>query len=88
MVALSKIANKELTDKKPTPSLAPARPALYTVWRLLNGDTRTESGRKKQIVRGDVLELFDWDNCDFTGEDPKIRKARARLHLALQERSR
>ena len=52
---------------------------LYTAWRLLGGDTRSETGRKKQLVRGDVLELFDWGNYDFTGEQPDIREAGARV---------
>ncbi len=52
---------------------------LYTAWRLLNGETHTEIGRKKQLVRGDVLELFDWGNYDFTGEQSDIREAGARV---------
>lgn len=52
---------------------------LYTAWRLLNGETCTEDGRKKQLVRGDVLELFDWGNYDFTGEQTDIREAGARV---------
>jgi hypothetical protein len=52
---------------------------LYTAWRLLNGETSTERGRKKQLVRGDVLELFDWGNYDFTGKQTDIREAGARV---------
>lgn len=52
---------------------------LYTAWRLLDGNTRSETGRKKQLVRGDVLEFFDWGNYDFTGEQPDIREAGARV---------
>jgi len=52
---------------------------LYTAWRLLNGDTRSESGRKKQLAAGDVLELFDWGNYDFTGTQPDIREAGGRI---------
>lgn len=52
---------------------------LYTAWRLLNGETSTERGREKQLVRGDVLELFDWGNYDFTGKQTDIREAGARV---------
>lgn len=52
---------------------------LYTAWRLLNGNTHSETGRKKQLVPGDVLELFDWGNYDFTGQQPEIREAGARV---------
>jgi hypothetical protein len=68
------------TTKQKTYSIFGAGAAgLYTAWRLLNGETRTESGRKRQLVRGDVLELFDWGNYDFTGEQPAIREAGARV---------
>ena len=52
---------------------------LYTAWRLLNGNTHSETGREKQLVRGDVLELFDWGNYDFTGNQPDIREAGGRV---------
>jgi len=52
---------------------------LYTAWRLLGGETRSEAGRKKQLARGDVLELFDWGNYDFTGENPELREPGARV---------
>ena len=65
------------TDKKTYSIFGTGAAGLYTAWRLLNGDTRTESGRKKQLVRGDELELFDWGNYDFTGEEPKIRESGA-----------
>lgn len=68
------------TTKHKTYSIFGAGAAgLYTAWRLLNGETGTESGRKKQLVRGDVLELFDWGNYDFTGEQTDIREAGARV---------
>ena len=68
------------TTKQKTYSIFGAGAAgLYTAWRLLNGNTRSETGRKKQLVRGDVLELFDWGNYDFTGEQPDIREAGARV---------
>jgi hypothetical protein len=52
---------------------------LYTAWRLLNGKPRSEAGRKKQLQAGDVLELYDWGNYDFTGKDRKVREAGARV---------
>lgn len=68
------------TTKRKTYSIFGAGAAgLYTAWRLLNGDTRTKTGRKKQLVSGDVLELFDWGNYDFTGEQPGVREAGARV---------
>ena len=78
------------TDKKTYSIFGAGAAGLYTAWRLLNGDTRTESGRKKNgSLHGDELELFDWGNYDFTGEEHPISASRvARLYLALQERSR
>jgi len=67
------------TDKKTYSIFGAGAAGLYTAWRLLDGDTRSETGRKKQLVRGDVLELFDWGNYDFTGEQPDIREAGARV---------
>ena len=52
---------------------------LYTAWRLLDGEPRSKAGRKKQLARGDVLELFDWGNYDFTGENPELREPGARV---------
>jgi hypothetical protein len=52
---------------------------LYTAWRLLNGEPRSEAGRKKQLQAGDVLSLYDWGNYDFTGQDRKVREAGARV---------
>jgi hypothetical protein len=52
---------------------------LYTAWRLLNGKPQGEAGKQKQLQAGDVLELYDWGNYDFTGQDRKIREAGARV---------
>jgi len=52
---------------------------LYTAWRLLQGTPRTQAGQKKQLAHGDVLELFDWGNYNFTGEDPQLREPGARV---------
>lgn len=67
-------------DKHKTYSIFGAGAAgLYTAWRLLDGEARTARGRKRQLVRGDVLELFDWGNYDFSGEHPDVREAGARV---------
>jgi hypothetical protein len=56
---------------------------LYTAWRLLNGKTQSEAGKKKQLVKGDVLELYDWGDYDFSGasksRSPKPRVPGARV---------
>jgi hypothetical protein len=52
---------------------------LYTAWRLLNGKPRSDAGREKQLQKGDVIELYDWGNYDFTGKDRTIREAGARV---------
>jgi len=31
---------------------------LYTAWRLLNGKTKSEKGKARQLGKGDTLELF------------------------------
>ncbi len=52
---------------------------LYTAWRLLNGETKSELGKAKQLTKGDVLELYDWGQYDFSKEDPGTRAAGARV---------
>lgn len=52
---------------------------LYTAWRLLSGKPKSKAGRSKQLQTGDVLELYDWGNYDFTGKDRKVREAGARV---------
>ncbi|WP_448699230.1 hypothetical protein ACFGVR_19880 [Mucilaginibacter sp. AW1-3] len=52
---------------------------LYTAWRLLSGETKTEKGKAKQLAAGDVLELYDWGNYDFLGTTDKTRPAGARV---------
>lgn len=68
------------TNQQKTYSIFGAGAAgLYTAWRLLDGETRTDGGRRRQLVRGDVLELFDWGNYDFTGDQPDLREAGGRV---------
>ncbi len=52
---------------------------LYTAWRLLNGETDTPEGKAKQLVKGDILELFDWGKYDFSPEHTGTREAGARI---------
>jgi len=52
---------------------------LYTAWRLLNGETKSEKGKAKQLVAGDVLELYDWGKYDFLGPEKHTRPAGARV---------
>ena len=68
------------TDSKTYSIFGAGAAGLYTAWRLLSGATQTEAGRKKQLVRGDVLELFDWGDYDFTGENThEVREAGGRV---------
>jgi len=52
---------------------------LYTAWRLLNGDVLNEKDRTRQLGEGDVLELYDWGQYDFSAEAPGTRAAGARV---------
>jgi hypothetical protein len=52
---------------------------LYTAWRLLSGQTKSEKGKAKQLVAGDVLELYDWGKYDFLGQEKGTRPAGARV---------
>ena len=52
---------------------------LYTAWRLLSGETKSEKGKAKQLTEGDVLELYDWGNYDFLGTTELTRPAGARV---------
>ncbi len=52
---------------------------LYTAWRLLSGETKSEKGKAKQLTAGDVLELYDWGNYDFLGTTELTRPAGARV---------
>jgi hypothetical protein len=52
---------------------------LYTAWRLLNGKTKGEKGKARQLGEGDTLELFDWGKYDFSKKNPGTRAAGARV---------
>lgn len=52
---------------------------LYTAWRLLNGKTKSERGKSKQLGKGDTLELYDWGQYDFSKQNPGTRAAGARI---------
>lgn len=51
---------------------------LYTAWRLLNG-TSKETKNDKMLIKGDVLELYDWGKYDFSKKNPGSRAAGARV---------
>jgi hypothetical protein len=66
--------------KKKTYSIFGAGAAgLYTAWRLLNGETKDEAAKAKQLVSGDILELYDWGQYNFNDENPGTRAAGARV---------
>ncbi len=52
---------------------------LYTAWRLLNGNTKSQKGKARQLAKGDTLELFDWGKYDFSKKNPGTRAAGARV---------
>lgn len=54
---------------------------LYTAWRLLNGTPNAADGtaKAKQLVSGDILELYDWGQYDFNKSNPGTREAGARV---------
>lgn len=51
---------------------------LYTAWRLLSGETNGGDDLK-QLKSGDVLELYDWGEYNFTADNPGTRSAGARV---------
>jgi hypothetical protein len=52
---------------------------LYTAWRLLQGKSSDRKFAAKQLVKGDVLELYDWGRYDFNKQHPGSRTAGARI---------
>jgi len=52
---------------------------LYTAWRLLDGKPVGRKGQKKQLVKGDVLRLYDWGKYDFSSKDSGTREPGARV---------
>ncbi|OHT43404.1 flavin monoamine oxidase family protein [Flavobacterium tructae] len=51
---------------------------LYTAWRLLDGKSKRDKN-EKMLVKGDVLELYDWGKYDFSKKNPGTREAGARV---------
>lgn len=51
---------------------------LYTAWRLLNG-TSKHKNNQKMLVKGDVLELYDWGKYNFSKKNPGTRAPGARV---------
>jgi hypothetical protein len=51
---------------------------LYTAWRLLDGKSKLAKN-EKILVKGDVLELYDWGKYDFSKKNPGTREPGARV---------
>ncbi len=51
---------------------------LYTAWRLLDGESKTKKN-EKMLEKGDILELYDWGQYDFSKKDPGTRAPGARV---------
>ncbi|MCP9769882.1 hypothetical protein EGI22_18410 [Lacihabitans sp. LS3-19] len=51
---------------------------LYTAWRLLDGKSKEENN-EKMLVPGDVLELYDWGQYDFSKKQSGTRAPGARV---------
>lgn len=52
---------------------------LYTAWRLLDGTAKNEKSKAKKLAKGDVLELYDWGQYDFSKAHSGTRAAGARI---------
>ena len=52
---------------------------LYTAWRLLNGQSADTKEKSKLLEKGDILELYDWGNYEFSKSEPGTREAGARV---------
>jgi hypothetical protein len=51
---------------------------LYTAWRLLDGNSKHQEN-KKMLVKGDILELYDWGQYDFSKKNSGTRAPGARV---------
>jgi hypothetical protein len=51
---------------------------LYTAWRLLSGTSKHQKN-EKMLAKGDVLELYDWGEYDFSKKHSGTRAAGARV---------
>jgi hypothetical protein len=52
---------------------------LYTAWRLLDGKPKSAKDKAKQLGKGDVLELYDWGQYDFSKAHSGTRAPGARV---------
>jgi hypothetical protein len=55
---------------------------LYTAWRLLNGEDNNPKDpkfKKNQLVKDDVLELYDWGKYNFAKASSEVREPGARI---------
>jgi hypothetical protein len=50
---------------------------LYTAWRLLSGESTENESRL--LLEGDILELYDWGNYNFSEAKPGTRAPGARV---------
>lgn len=51
---------------------------LYTTWRLLQG-TKTDGNEATALSEGDVLELYDWGQYNFSERNQGTREASGRI---------
>lgn len=65
-------------DKKTYSIFGAGAAGLYTVWRLLDGKSKLAKN-EKMLVKGDVLELYDWGKYDFSKKNPGTREPGARV---------
>ncbi|XRE44741.1 Amine oxidase, flavin-containing [Tenacibaculum discolor] len=69
-----------MEDKNKTYSIFGAGAAgLYTAWRLLQGKPASTKDKTKNLKKGDVLELYDWGNYQFSKKEKGTRAAGARV---------
>ncbi|MGH9829309.1 MAG: hypothetical protein ACREDR_39320, partial [Blastocatellia bacterium] len=52
---------------------------LYTAWRLLDGKTKDDKSKAKQLAKGDTLELYDWGKYDFSKQHSGSRAPAGRV---------
>lgn len=52
---------------------------LYTAWRLLQGKPANPEDNSKIMQKGDILELYDWGDYQYSNPGPGTREAGARV---------
>ena len=52
---------------------------LYTAWRLLQEKAPNGGDGEKRLGEGDILELYDWGQYDFSRKEPGTREPGARV---------